>query len=159
MRLRPQKSAPENAARLLPQLAQKFFQAGDETVQTDVSPEKVHPFRIETKRFRYSLEFFRPCYGATMDSYVKMIRDLQQTLGELNDCSSSGALYRDLLDGRPQKLLAAVDRHEVDLIEKFQSHWRDQFESPAVRQKFLRYLARPRKAPRRAARTTLQNPA
>lgn len=163
MRLRPQKPAPENASRLLPRLAKLFFQAGDRSVEDDLKGEEVHPFRILTKRFRYALEYFRPCYGSGMDSHIQTISGLQRVLGELNDCCSSRELCRNLLKvGNPasryKKLFAALDRREADLLEQYRAYWRKTLESPARRENFLRYVSHPPPARRRAPRRAAQAP-
>ena len=148
MKLRPKKSARENASRLLPRLAQEFFETIDQAVEGEIDPEQAHGLRILTKRFRYSLEYFRPCYGDTLDAHLKTIRDLQQLLGQLNDCCSSRALCQDLLRAsdrgfRRNKLFPAFHQREGELLEQFRSEWRDRFQSQGFRKKLCRYLARP----------------
>jgi len=149
MKLRPKKSARENASRLLPRLAEEFFAAGDESIQ-EKRPQEVHPFRILTKRFRYALEYFRPCYGSALDSYLEMLRELQRELGDLNDSHSSRLVFRDLLrtenrSARNKKLFAALDLCEQELTQKFRAHWQKTFESPTMRTRFMRYLSHPPK--------------
>lgn len=148
MKLRPKKCAGENASRLLPRLAEEVFKAGDKAVAGDLTPEKAHRFRIIVKRFRYTLEYFRPCYGSATDSYLEMLKAVQQVLGELNDCRSSQELYQGLLKvGNPptrhKKLFSALEKRQADLMDKFREEWRRRFENPTMRRKFLRYLARP----------------
>ena len=48
-------------------------------------PEELHGFRLETKRFRYTLELFRPLYGPNLDRYLKALRELQGALGKVSD--------------------------------------------------------------------------
>lgn len=156
MRFRPKKPARENAARLLPRLAAKFFRAGDASVEDDLQSEEVHAFRLRTKRFRYVLEYFRPCYGKALDAYLEAVRGLQAVLGDLNDCHSTRVLLQDLLKladppTRHKKLLAALDRRENDLFEKYRAYWHETLESPEYREKFVRYLTHPpRRRPKKA---------
>jgi CHAD domain-containing protein len=132
----------------LPRLARKFFRAGDAVVADELCGAELHDFRIQAKRFRYVLEYFRPCYGAAMDNYLEEVRNIQSALGSLNDCCSSRGLLQQLLGAgdppaRYKKLLTALERRESDLTEAFRAHWRDRVESSSYRQRFLRYLAHP----------------
>jgi len=156
MRFRPKRPARENATRLLPRLAAKFFRAGDASVEDDLHSEEVHDFRIRAKRFRYVLEYFRPCYGKALDAYLEAVRGLQAALGDLNDCHSTRVLLQHLLHtGNPptrnQKLLGALDRRENDLFEKYRAYWHETLESPEYREKFMRYLTHPPRQPPKKA--------
>jgi CHAD domain-containing protein len=157
MRFRPKRPARENAARLLPRLAEKFFRAGDASVEDDLHGEEVHDFRIRTKRFRYVLEYFRPCYGKALDAYLEAVRGLQAVLGDLNDCHSTRVLLKDLLHTgdpptRHKKILGALDRRENDLFEKYRAYWHETLDSREYREKFIRYLTHPpRRRPKKAA--------
>jgi CHAD domain-containing protein len=45
-----------------------------------------HAMRIAAKRLRYTLEVFRPLYGARVARFVSAARGCQQRLGEIHDC-------------------------------------------------------------------------
>ncbi|MBI3665341.1 MAG: CHAD domain-containing protein [Acidobacteria bacterium] len=143
MRLYPNKSARENAARMLPRLAQELLDAGDRAIARGYAAKRLHPLRILSKRFRYSLEFFRPCFGPAMDSYLTQVKDLQQSLGELNDCYSSTAFYQRLSLNQDKSLPAVLQHREEQLLEKFRAQWRQGFQHDPWRQRLLRYLAHP----------------
>jgi CHAD domain-containing protein len=52
-------------------------------------PEEVvalHDMRIAAKRLRYILEVTGDCFGPYAVSSVKMVKDLQDLLGEIHDC-------------------------------------------------------------------------
>jgi hypothetical protein len=52
-------------------------------------PEEVvalHDMRIAAKRLRYILEVTGPCFGAYAKTATKMVKDLQDLLGEIHDC-------------------------------------------------------------------------
>src|SRR5712692_5431950 len=124
MKLRPRKTASQNASRLLPRLAERVLRAGDKSLADDVNAEDAHSFRILVKRFRYTLEYFRPCYGDGMDLYLVRLKALQQALGELNDCYATKRLLTDVLKAgdpptRYKKIFAALNRREEDLMERF----------------------------------------
>jgi len=60
-------TAARNARSELPMASQRYFRAGRETLGSETTPAELHAFRLRTKRFRYSLELFRPIYGPTLD--------------------------------------------------------------------------------------------
>jgi CHAD domain-containing protein len=46
----------------------------------------LHDMRIAAKRLRYILEVTGPCFGPYASSAVKLVKDLQDLLGEIHDC-------------------------------------------------------------------------
>ena len=46
----------------------------------------LHDMRIAAKRLRYVLEVTGPCFGPYASSAVKLVKDLQDLLGEIHDC-------------------------------------------------------------------------
>ncbi|WP_136805398.1 CHAD domain-containing protein [Desulfosediminicola flagellatus] len=56
---------------------------------TQESPdESLHNLRIEGKKFRYLLEFYRSLFnGEAVDAYLKQMKKLQNNLGDFNDLS------------------------------------------------------------------------
>lgn len=153
MKLRLNKPARENATRLLPRLATEFLNAMDRAVDGEIDDEQTHRLRILAKRFRYSMEYFRPCYGETMDGYLNDIRNLQRAMGKMTDASATRELLRDFLPARSRrgykKLLEALNKQEDEMLAGVRAQWRDQFGKSLTRKRFLRYLGRP-PAPRPA---------
>jgi CHAD domain-containing protein len=66
----------------------------------------LHGFRLLTKRFRYTLELFRCCYGPGLERRIEALHTLQQRLGEINDCATT----REILLGRDDLRFAERDR-------------------------------------------------
>jgi CHAD domain-containing protein len=85
MKLKPGHSVAANAREVLPKLARQYFEAGRDAVSKKRPPEELHGFRLETKRFRYTLELFRPVYGPQLDRYLKALHELQGALGKVSD--------------------------------------------------------------------------
>jgi len=90
------KSASANGRRALPSLTTRYLRAGRALLDRDASLKDLHKFRLKTKKFRYLLELFRPCYGAPVDRRLEVLRRTQQHLGAINDCK----VTRRLLLGR-----------------------------------------------------------
>lgn len=119
MKLKPSRTAIVNARAVLPNMVEKYFHAGREASDGARSPKELHRFRIATKRFRYTLELFRPVYGATLDRRMKLLHDLQDTLGKLSDYRS----MREMVKGDDEletKLKHATRKH----LKEFHEQWK-----------------------------------
>jgi hypothetical protein len=46
----------------------------------------LHDMRIAAKRLRYILEVTGPCFGPYAEKATKLVKDLQDLLGEIHDC-------------------------------------------------------------------------
>ena len=140
-----ERTAAENASEKLPGLAREYFAAGRKLESGDASFQMLHRFRLFTKRFRYTLELFRPCYGPGLALRIEGLQTLQQHLGEINDCAATRELLLerddlspvqcDWLDGNLQRLAKAR-------IAKFQKHWQDELSPPHKERSWVNYLER-----------------
>ena len=66
-------------------------------------PLSLHALRIGVKRLRYALEFFLPLEAERASQRVlKQLAGLQDTLGQLNDLSSAGAMLMDCAGDDPR---------------------------------------------------------
>jgi CHAD domain-containing protein len=119
MKLRPSRTATMNARAVLPRMVEKYFHAGREASDGTRSPKELHRFRIATKRFRYTLELFRPVYGATLDRRMKLLHNLQDTLGKLSDYRSMQQMVKGDLE-LETKLKHATKRH----LKEFHEQWK-----------------------------------
>jgi CHAD domain-containing protein len=63
------------------------------------SVETLHALRIEGKRLRYLLEFFRDVLDGTLEKPVRTLVALQDHLGEMQDCVVTIGLVEDFLKG------------------------------------------------------------
>ena len=95
--------AMRNARRQLPPLVQAYFARVRELLAADPPPAELHAIRLATKRLRYSLELFRPCYGPGLETRLAALQSLQQILGEVNDCVAAERLLEDLLPATPAR--------------------------------------------------------
>ena len=144
MKLKPSKSAAENARLVLPKMAHKYFEAGRKAIEGKRPPEKLHGFRLETKRFRYTLELFRPLYGPNLDRYLKALRELQGALGKVSDYQ---AIQRVLAsDGELKKQIEHTLKGKVKDLRHI---WRA-FDSEGQLKRWRTYLAGEHSKPRTA---------
>jgi CHAD domain-containing protein len=111
----------------------------------------LHDMRIAAKRLRYVLEVTGACFGPYASSAVKLVKDLQDLLGEIHDCDVQlpevAAFLQELMDadaavaGTSPKDLAKVPNRRAyaglvvlqvhlrarrrELFEQFLELWRD----------------------------------
>jgi len=79
----------------------------------------LHDMRIAAKRLRYILEITHPAFGPYAQSAVKLVKDLQDLLGELHDCDVQvpevAAFLDELLEADAAALVArAGDAEDLD---------------------------------------------
>jgi len=135
MKLKAGQSAAENAWEVLPKMARKYFQAGRDALSKRRSPDELHGFRLQTKRFRYTLELFRPVYGPQLDGYVNKLRGLQGALGKVSDYQ---AIQQVLADD--SALQAEIRRALKKRVKDLRHEWRA-FDSEGELKRWRTYLA------------------
>jgi CHAD domain-containing protein len=145
-------STSANARVRLPAMLQTYFDQGRKLVGRSASSAvPMHPFRLETKALRYTLELFHPCFGPGLESFLLSLREIQDSLGALNDYVTT----RDLIAARLPK--HAPDRTKIGRILaartkrkslEFRRFWRQTFDKPGEDRRWMNYLSRPRKTAR-----------
>jgi len=159
MKWKPSRNAAENARINLPKLAGKYFRAGRAAADDQIKPKELHKFRIATKRFRYSLELFRPIYGVTLDRHIKLLRGIQDALGKVSDYQT----IQEMIAGDKQ-LKSHLEKAQRKRAQEFRAAWK-KFDSNGQLKRWKAYLARaqrpdrrvriPRKASKRTASSSV----
>jgi CHAD domain-containing protein len=144
-------NAIENAGAKLPKLAEKYFQAGRKAADKKNTPKQLHRFRIQTKRFRYSLELFGPIYGPTLDRHIASLRGIQDALGKVSDYQT----IQEMIAG-DEKLEADLHKSRERKMKEFREEWK-KFDSEGQLQRWKAYLTRTH-AVRKRATTTASRP-
>ena len=138
-------TAGENARAQLPALAGAYFQAGRKILRAGKAPAELHPFRLKTKRLRYTLELFRGCYGPSFEQRIEALKEIQTLLGEINDCAAALRVARKALAARSAHR-RAVERflkaRASRLAAGFRKHWRETFDAEGKEDWWVGYLAR-----------------
>jgi hypothetical protein len=74
----------------------------------------LHDMRIAAKRLRYILEVCGPCFGPYAKNATKMVKDLQDLLGEIHDCDvqipETAAFAEQLLEADAAALHVAAGK-------------------------------------------------
>jgi CHAD domain-containing protein len=121
------------------------------SIGPDSPDERLHELRIECKRLRYLLEFFRPCYGASFKPTIKRLRALQDILGLVQDAHVATMQlrgYAGALTMAPEhksdllmigQLLYMQRRQTLDNRGKFLMLW-PEFDQKGARKEFLKHL-------------------
>jgi len=134
-------SSTQNAVEVLPSRARAFFAQG-KSLTPRVKPTALYRFGIQVKRFRDTLELFRPCYTLRLERLLRSLRDIQQILGELNDLTTTRQMLSDRGFAKSQQLI--LDRLETRLAEKaeqFFSLWKQTFARQGEERRWVDYLA------------------
>jgi len=140
--------APQNARRELPPLVAAYFAQGRETLRNRPMSSELHVLRLFTKRLRYTLELFRPCYGPGLRERLAALRGIQQCLGEINDCATVAALLAESSSkSSPQwrRITHFLEQRRQILIEQFRHEWTDVFDAPGKERWWTSYLLRSRR--------------
>ena len=110
----------------------RVLKQGDR-IDTASAPEALHQLRIESKKLRYLLEFFRSLYPEDeMTRLIGALKDLQDNLGDFNDFAVHQEMLKDFApelmhqDNVGAETLMSVGRL-VDLLERLQHNQRKVF--------------------------------
>ena len=69
------------------------------SILVHASIEQMHALRIEYKKLRYTVEYFREVLGEESKAVINDIKKLQDHLGDLNDADVATSILRSFLDG------------------------------------------------------------
>lgn len=132
------KSTSENASLNLPKVAQAYFEEGRKLFGETPDAPVLHRFRLQTKRFRYTLELFRPCYGPGLERRLALLRALQDHLGEINDCAATA----ELLGPSQTRIAAFLERRQAAKMRALREYWQGTFDADGQERWWVDYLAR-----------------
>ena len=144
--------ATANARRELPRLAASYFAQVRALLADHPAAPKLHRLRLLTKRLRYTLELFRPCYGPGLDTRLTALRRIQQSLGEVNDSAAAGrVLCKSMSATSPQRahLLRFLEERAAIKAQEFRKDWAEVFDAPGQERWWTTYLARHARTPGR----------
>lgn len=147
-------SAAANARRELPPLVARYFARVRELLAKDPSPPELHQLRLATKRLRYTLELFRPCYGPGLETRMAELREVQQLLGEVNDSAATGRLLAKAMREPAQR--AQVEKflgeRAARKAQEFRRHWDEVFDAAGRERWWTGYLERQARTPGKTRR-------
>jgi CHAD domain-containing protein len=137
----------QSARRILPRMAVDFVERGNAACKAKTSPEKLHAFRIASKKFRYTLELFAPLYGAELASWRDSIKGIQTVLGEINDCDTVAKMLAEYKGAGA--VAGWLKKRERRKVEQFSRRWAEEFgDSESVRDR-IHLLSRSGQVPKK----------
>jgi CHAD domain-containing protein len=139
--------AAANARRRLPPMVSAYFSTVREFLAKDFTPIELHQLRLASKRLRYTLELFRPCYPAGMEERLEALKKLQDWLGEVNDAVASGRLLRGALKRYP-KVRQLLEERAAAQAAEFVRQWKESFDAPGQEAWWTDFLAKNTRTPR-----------
>lgn len=98
-----------------------------ETVLDGAPIQMLHALRIDGKRLRYTLEFFREVLGSEADDVIRAVVALQDHLGALNDAAVAQGLLRSVMrkarkQARKQQAADPDAQPDLDGIAAYLDH-------------------------------------
>jgi len=141
--------AAVNARRKLPGLVTGYFAQVRRFLAKDPPPLKLHRLRLATKRLRYTLELFRPCYGPGLETRLAELREIQKLLGEVNDLVAGGRLLSKAMKSSPQRprVKKFLKEQTAHTAKRFRKRWTEVFDEPGRERWWTAYLGREARTP------------
>jgi hypothetical protein len=121
-----------NARRHLPRMMSEYFAAVRAALAGKHSPAALHRVRLASKKVRYTLELFRSCYNAAaFDAHLKSLKDVQTSLGDVNDAVATRRLLTSLLPHSAERraLRQYLKSRAAEKAEEFRLHWTEKFDA------------------------------
>jgi CHAD domain-containing protein len=93
-------AAPHQVRHVLPVIVHEHLATvrAYDTVLAGAEVETLHALRIEFKRLRYLVSYFSDVLGSSGEDFIDELKNIQDHLGLLNDCSVAQEWLRGLLD-------------------------------------------------------------
>src|SRR5450759_5177656 len=138
-----------NARRELPPMVSTYFSEVRESLARDAPLRKLHPLRLASKRLRYTLELFRPCYPAGLEDRLDALKILQDRLGAVNAAVATAELLRGALHRQP-KVRKFLEERAAEKAAGFAGHWKETFDAAGQEAWWTGFLARNARTPRQS---------
>lgn len=129
-------SVAVNARTVLPEFFSAFYERAEPVLKSG-DPKALHDFRLAAKKFRYSLEMFRGIHGSNMVQLLALMKDLQDRLGAISDCSTTRAM---LAESDSPEFAAWLEARSARRIVELRRFWQERFDKASA-QKWRNYLA------------------
>jgi len=134
------RSRPDiNARRHLPQLVSEYFAEARDLLQEVSTPEGLHRLRLISKRLRYTLELFRPCYPPALEERIAALKSVQELLGDINDAVVTAHLIEEMTGSARMK--AYLEDLAARKADEFRTEWRNRFDAPGSESWWIDFLS------------------
>jgi CHAD domain-containing protein len=119
--LPPDEIKPYQVRHLVPRLVTTRYEAvrAYEVVMPGAPLTSYHMLRIECKRLRYAMEFFREVLGSEAPVLIKQVVAMQDLLGELQDAHVAELLLEEFLGGQRRKRKKQEPEPRLEGVEDY----------------------------------------
>lgn len=140
----------------LPRAARKYIKAGHKALSKERTWEEIHDFRLESKRFRYTIELFAPFYGEAATKRVEELKHVQKLLGDANDAVVTSGILEGIAGTEQvrQTLAAKADSK----VRKLRAWWSEAFQTPLAETEWADTFAQLPIAPAEAIEPQVEEP-
>lgn len=141
--------AAENAESHLPTVVRDYFAEVRSVLARDPAPAELHQLRLASKRLRYTLELFRPCYSRGLETRIERLKEIQTLLGDCNDAVVTAARVNQLFTTRAERtrFRKILEKRAADKAARFQRQWTKSFDAPGEEASWIAYLSRNARPP------------
>jgi CHAD domain-containing protein len=152
----PQESLRSNAPLMLHTRLEELYQFAP-FICDPANVTELHNMRIASKRLRYTLEIFAPCFsGKDFEKVSSQVKAVQEQIGEIHDRDVRGPLLQAFLDShaahRPEiragleRLIESQQAERAALYRKFLAFW-NKLQKQGFKREFLQMLVQAEDAP------------
>ncbi len=156
----PQESLRSNAPLMLHTRLEELYQFAP-FISDPANVTELHNMRIASKRLRYTLEIFAPCFsGKEFEKVSSQVKTVQEQIGEIHDRDVRGPLLQAFLDShaahRPEirtgleRLIESQQAERAALYQKFLAYW-NKLQKQGFKREFLQMLVQSEDAPSKDA--------
>jgi CHAD domain-containing protein len=87
----------------------------------DAPVERLHALRIDFKKLRYTVEYFRQVLGTEANEIIDELKKLQDHLGDLNDAQVASQILQEFFDSQEakQKDLSPEERQDLQPVVNY----------------------------------------
>ena len=155
----PQESLRSNAPLMLHTRLEELYQFAP-YISDPAKVDELHNMRIASKRLRYTLEIFAPCFsGKDFEKVSSQVKSVQEQIGEIHDRDVRGPLLQAFLDSHAahhpeiraglEKLIESQQSERAALYRKFIAFW-DKLQKQGFKREFLQMLVQTQDTPSEA---------
>ncbi len=145
----PQETLRSNAPLMLHTRLEELYQFAP-YISDPAKVDELHNMRIASKRLRYTLEIFAPCFTSKeFEKLSSQVKSVQEQIGEIHDRDVRGPLLQAFLDShaahRPEirpgleRLIGSQQSERAVLYRKFITYW-DKLQKQGFKREFLQML-------------------
>jgi CHAD domain-containing protein len=127
-----------NLQRRFPKIVREYFAAGRAALEPGKTWTEMHQFRLESKRFRYTLELFRPAYGPGLERQIEAVKKVQTFLGDINDCVVTSGMLEAIPESEPVRAKLAEKADQK--TQRLRKYWVEEFDAAQAEERWIQYL-------------------